>query len=264
MATAPAYPFPSPRRALKLVFRNFIAYKHYWMAFVSGFFEPLFYLGAVGFGVGRFVGSIDYGGTELSYASFMAPGMLAASTLNGAVFDGFFSPFFKLNWLKTYDGIISTPINVSDIAVGEIVWALIRGTIYSIGFLFVMLVLGLIHSWWALLALPVVVLCGGAISSGAMILTAVTKEISSLERVVTLVVLPLFLFSATFFPLTQYPEVVRPLVQATPLYHSASLLRALTTGQVGAGQLVDLGYLIAMFIGCSALTIRLMRRRLIS
>jgi lipooligosaccharide transport system permease protein len=179
------------------------------------------------------------------------------------VFDGFFSPFFKLNWMKTYDGIITTPINISDIAVGEVVWALIRGTIYSAGFLAVMLALGLIHSPWAVLALPAVMLSGGALASGAMILTAVTKEISSLEKVMTLVVFPLFLFSGTFFPVSQYPELLRPLVQITPLYHSASLLRALTTGQVNAGQLVDVAYLIAMFVLCSALTIRLMRRRLI-
>jgi lipooligosaccharide transport system permease protein len=263
-STSHTYPFPAPRRAMKLVQRNALAYKHYWMAFISGFFEPVFYLGAVGFGVGRFVGNIDYGGIEISYASFLAPGMLAASTLNGAIFDGFFSPFFKLNWLKTYDGIMTTPINVSDIAVGEVIWALIRGTIYSTGFLAVMLVLGLVHSVWAVLALPAVMLSGGALASGAMILTAVTKEISSLEKVMTLVVLPLFLFSGTFFPVSQYPEFLQPIVQATPLYHSSSLLRALTTGQVSAGQLFDVAYLVAMFVSCSAITIRLMRRRLIT
>jgi lipooligosaccharide transport system permease protein len=261
--TTPVYPFPSARRAVKLVHRNALAYKHYWMAFISGFFEPVFYLGAVGFGVGRFVGTIHYGDVDISYASFLAPGMLAASTLNGAIFDGFFSPFFKLNWLKTYDGIITTPINVSDIAVGEMVWALIRGTIYSTGFLVVMLALGLIHSPWAVLALPAVMLSGGALASGAMILTAVTKEISSLEKVMTLVVFPLFLFSGTFFPVSQYPGLLRPIVQLTPLYHSASLLRALTTGQVNGGQLIDVAYLLGMFVLCSAVTIRLMRRRLI-
>jgi lipooligosaccharide transport system permease protein len=264
MATAPAYPFPSARRALKLVQRNALAYRHYWIAFVSGFFEPLFYLGAVGFGVGRFVGTVEYGGAELEYASFLAPGMLAASSFNGALFDGFFSPFFKLNWMKTYDGIITTPINVSDIAVGEVIWALIRGTIYSTGFIVVMVALGLIHSLWALFALPAVMVSGAALSSGAMVLTAKTKEISSLEKVMTLIVLPMFLFSGTFFPVSQYPDLLRPIVQATPLYHSASLLRALTTGQVTAGQLVDLAYLIGMFFLCSALTIRFMRRRLIS
>ena len=264
MATAPAYPFPSARRALKLVHRNTIAYRHYWSAFVSGFFEPLFYLGAVGFGVGRFVGTIEYGGAELEYASFLAPGMLAASAFNGALFDGFFSPFFKLNWMRTYDGIISTPINVADIAVGEVMWALIRGTIYSAGFILVMLILGLIHSVWAVLALPAVMVSGAALSSGAMVLTSKTKEISSLEKVMTLIVLPMFLFSGTFFPVSQYPDLLRPVVQSTPLYHSASLLRALTTGHVNWGQLVDLAYLIAMFVVCSALTIRFMRRRLIT
>src|SRR5688572_1307764 len=146
-SNAYTYPYPSFRRALKLVRRNALAYKHYWTAFISGFFEPVFYLGAVGFGVGRFIGEIEFGGIAISYAAFLAPGMLAASTLNGAIFDGFFSPFFKLNWMKTYDGIITTPVNVSDIAVGEMIWAQIRGTIYSAGFLFVMLLLGLIQSW---------------------------------------------------------------------------------------------------------------------
>lgn len=261
---AARYPYPSFRRAIRLVQRNALAYKHYWTAFISGFFEPVFYLGAVGFGVGQFIGTVEYGGIQISYAAFLGPGMLAASTLNGAVFDGFFSPFFKLNWMKTYDGIITTPINVSDIAVGEMMWALIRGTIYSAGFLAVMLAFGLIRSWWALLALPAVMLSGAALASGAMILTAVTKQISSLEKVMTLIVFPLFLFSGTFFPVGLYPGYLQPVVLATPLYHSVSLLRSLTTGQVGVGQLGDVAYLVGMFCLCSALTVRLMRRRLIS
>jgi lipooligosaccharide transport system permease protein len=166
--------------------------------------------------------------------------------------------------MKTYDGIIATPVNVSDIAVGEVIWALIRGTIYSTGFILVMLALGLVHSLWAILALPAVMLSGAALSAGAMVMTAKTKEISSLEKVMTLIVMPMFLFSGTFFPVSQYPDWLRPIVQLTPLYHSASLLRALTTGLVTVGQLVDVAYLIAMFVLCSALTIRFMRRRLIT
>lgn len=258
-----AYPLPSSRRAMKLVQRNFLAYRHAWMAFVSGFFEPLFYLGAVGFGVGRFIDSISYQGAEISYATFMAPGMLAASVLNGAIFDGFFGPFFKLNWMKTYDGVLTTPVNISDIAVGEVMWALIRGTIYSVGFLTVMLVLGLIRSPWALLALPAVMLSGAALASGAMVMTAITKEISSLEKVMTLVFFPLFLFSGTFFPVDLYPGYLQPVVVATPLYHSSSLLRMLTTGLVDASSLWHVVYLAAMFGVCSTITIRLMRRRLI-
>ncbi|CAN5732555.1 ABC transporter permease [soil metagenome] len=257
-----AYPLPSAHRALKLVQRNALAYRHGWIAFVSGFFEPIFYLGAVGFGVGQFIGTISYRGIEISYASFMAPGMLAASVLNGALFDGFFSPFFKLNWMKTYDGILTTPVNISDIALGEIIWALIRGTIYSLGFLLVMLALGLVRSAWGILALPAVMLSGAALASGAMILTAVTKEISSLEKVMTLVVFPLFLFSGTFYPVSLYPDLLRPIVQLTPLYHAASLLRDLTTGLVGPAILLHVAYLAGMFAICSAMTIRLLRTRL--
>jgi lipooligosaccharide transport system permease protein len=262
--SAAAYPMPSLRRAFKLVQRNAIAYTHFWIAFLSGFFEPVFYLGAVGFGVGQFIESVPYGGTEISYASFMAPGMLAASVLNGALFDGFFSPFFKLNYLKTYDGILTTPVNISDVAVGEILWALFRGTIYSIGFLAVMFALGLVHSAWAFLGLlPAVMLSGAALSSGAMILTSVTKEITSLEKVMTLVVFPLFLFSGTFFPVSLYPGFLRPIVQLTPLYHSATLLRELSTGLVQPSLLWHVVYLAGMFVVCSAVSIHLMRKRLI-
>ena len=262
-APAPVYPSPSFHRALKLVRRNILAYKHYWIAFVSGFFEPFFYLVAVGFGVGQFVESVPFGDAQLEYASFLAPGLLAASTLNGAVFDGFFSPFFKLNWMKTYDGIITTPVSIPDIAVGEVMWAMIRGTIYGIGFLLVMLALGLVHSPWGLLALPAVMLSGGALSAGAMVLTSVTKQISSLEKVMTLVVFPLFLFSGTFFPVSLYPDFLRPIVQMTPLYHSATLLRSLTTGEVSLGTLWHAAYLVLMFVVAGSAAIRQMRKRLI-
>jgi lipooligosaccharide transport system permease protein len=261
---ATAFPAPSLHRATKLVQRNLLSYRHYWVAIFTGFFEPIFYLYAVGFGVGRFIGTVPYAGDEISYAEFLAPGMLAASTLNGAVADGFFFPFFKLNWLKTYEGILATPLNVPDIAVGEMLWAQIRGTVYSACFLVVMAAFGLISSTWGLLALPAAMLSAGALSAGAMVLTGITKEISSLEKVMTLVVFPLFLFSGTFFPVSLYPDFLQPVVQATPLYHSAALLRALTTGAVGPGTLIDFGYLVAMYVVANAVAIRLMRRRLIS
>jgi len=264
VARTAVHPPVSLHRARKLVQRNLLAYKHYWIAFVSGFFEPFFYLVAVGFGVGQFVESVPFGGARLDYAEFLAPGLLAASTLNGAVFDGFFGPFFKLNWMKIYEGIITTPVSIPDIAVGEIIWALIRGTIYGAGFLIVMLALGLISSPWAVLALPAVMLSSGALSAGAMVLTSTTKEISSLEKVMTLVVFPLFLFSGTFFPVSIYPDYLQPVVRVTPLYHSATLLRSLTTGEVGMSVLWNVGYLVVAFVVASALAVRLMRRRLVS
>lgn len=257
------YQRPSLRRASKMVRRNLLSYKHYWIAFVSGFFEPVFYLGAVGFGVGQFVSDIPYEGLSLDYATFLAPGMLAAATLNGALFDGFFAPFFKLNWMKIYEGIITTPMNIPDIAVGEMMWAVIRATIYGIGFLFVMLGFGLIESWWAIFAVPAVVLSGSALVSGAMILTFVSREITVLEKVMTLVVFPLFLFSGTFFPVSQYPGFLQPIVRATPLFHSASLMRDLTTGAVTGGTLLHVAYLVGMTGICGTIVVRLMRGRLI-
>jgi lipooligosaccharide transport system permease protein len=254
----------SPHRAFKLIRRNVLAYKHHWIAFVSGFFETLFYLVAVGFGVGQFIDKVPFAGARIEYAAFLAPGLLAASTLNGAIFDGFFTPFFKLNWMKTYDGIVTTPVSIPDIALGEVVWATIRGTIYGTGFLIVMLILGLIHSPWALLGVPAVMLSAGALSAGAMVLTGSTKQISSLEKVMTLIVFPLFLFSGTFFPVNVYPGFLQPVVKATPLYNAATLLRSLTTGRVSGATLGHAAYLLAMFVIAGTIAVRLMRRRLVS
>lgn len=264
MRSERSYPMPDAGRALKMVRRNLMAYRHHWMAFFTGFFEPVFYLLAVGFGVGQFVPDISYAGREIDYITFLAPGMLAASTLNGAIFDGFFGPFFKLNWMKTYDGIVTTPVNIPDIAVGEVMWALIRATVYAVSFLLVMLGFGLIESWWALLALPGVMLSGAALSAGAMVLTGLTKEITSLEKVMDLIVFPQFLFAGTFFPVSQYPELLQPVVHLIPLFHSSSLLRALTTGAVTPGILWHVAYLAVMFVVASAVAIRLMRRRLVA
>lgn len=260
---ASRYPRPDAARASKILARNLRAYKHYWMAFFSGFFEPVFYLVAVGYGVGQFVPDIVYRGVTLDYTAFLAPGLLAASTMNGALFDGFFGPFFKLNWMKTYESIITTPMNIADIAVGEIFWALFRSTIYGVGFLSLLLVMGLIRSPWALLALPAVMLSGGALASGAMIFTFLSREVSVIEKVMTLVYFPLFLFSGTFFPVEQYPDVLQPVVWTTPLFHSASLLRQLTTGAVDGVTIVHAAYLVVLGLVCTRVVATKMRSRLI-
>lgn len=254
----------SLRRATNLIWRNSLVYKHMWAAMLTGFFEPLFYLVAVGFGVGRMIGTVNFGGNEISYAAFIAPGMLAASTLNGAIIDGFFYPFFKLNYQKTYEGILATPMSAADIAVGEMLWAQVRGSIYSVGFLALLLVMGLIESPWALLAVPAAMLSAGALAAGAMILTGITRQISSFEKVMNLVFFPMFLFSGTFFPVSIYPGFLQPVVMATPLYHSANLIRSLTTGVIGWGALGNVAYLAAMFVIANFVVIRLIRNRLVS
>jgi lipooligosaccharide transport system permease protein len=184
--------------------------------------------------------------------------------LNGAIADGFFNPFFKLNWMRIYEAMVSTPLGVGDIVLGEIFWAQLRGTLYAAGFLIVMLVLGLVESAWAILALPAAMLCSTALSSGAMVLTGITKQISSLEKVMTLIVFPLFLFSGTFFPIDVYPSLLRPVIEAMPLYRAAHLLRSFTTGNISVTVLVDVIYLLAMSIVCLWFAVRLVQRRMIA
>ena len=156
--------------------------------------------------------------------------------MNGAVIDATFGLFFKLKYNKLYDAVLATPVTPVDVAVGEITWALTRGSLYSVSFIVVMLFMGLISSWWALLALPAVVLTGFCFAAAG---TACTTYMRSWQdfSYITLVQLPLFLFSATFYPISVYPESLQWVVRLSPLYHSAQLLRELTTGSVGLGSL---------------------------
>jgi lipooligosaccharide transport system permease protein len=229
-----------------LVERNARVYRREWLVLLSGFLEPVFYLFSIGIGVSKLVGDVALpGGEVVTYTAFVAPAMLAASAMNGAVIDATFSLFFKLKYNKLYDAVLATPVTPVDVAVGEITWALMRGSMYSVSFIVVMLLMGLISSWWAVLALPVVVLTGFAF---AAVGTACTTYMRSWQdfSYITLVQLPLFLFSATFYPLSVYPDSLQWVVRCSPLYHSATLLRELTTGTVGIGSFVHVAVLLGL------------------
>ena len=142
----PLFAFGS-RRALRMIERNLLVYKHGWLVLLSGFFEPLFYLLSIGFGLGRLVGDVaGPGGEPIPYALFVAPALLAASSMNGAITESTFNFFFKLNYDKTFASILTTPMSPGDISLGELGWALIRGGLYAVGFLAVMFVMGLVRS----------------------------------------------------------------------------------------------------------------------
>jgi len=228
-----------------LVERNARAAGRHWFVFVSGFFEPVFYLFALGVGLGTLVGTIDVEGQTMSYAVFVAPAMMATSAMNGAVMDATFNVFHKIRHDKLYHSVLTTPLGPRDVAVGEITWALLRGLIYSTAFLVVASIGGFITSWWALLAIPACTLIGLAFASVGMAATTYMRSWNDADYV-QLAILPLFLFSATFFPLATYPPVLQWLVQATPLYHGVGLVRALSTGEVHAGLLVHVAYLAVM------------------
>jgi lipooligosaccharide transport system permease protein len=219
------------RRSARIVERNIAVARQIWLIIVSGFFEPVFYLLSIGIGIGHLVGNVPYGGELIPYRDFVAPAMLAASAMNGAIFACTFNIYFRLKYQKTYDAIVSTPVGVGDIVMGEIGWALVRGLFYSTCFLGVMLVLGLVHSWWAVLAVPAAVLIGYAFAGMGMAGTSFMRSWKDFDYV-TLAIMPLFLFSGTFSPLAAYPPSVRWVVRVTPLYQGVAIERSLVLGHV--------------------------------
>ncbi len=233
-------------RSRMLLLRSATASRRTWVALLSGFFEPIFYLVALGQGLGSLVGPVaGPGGAPISYAAFIAPGLLAASAMNGAVFDSTYNVFFKLRYGRLYDAMLATPLGPVDIALGEIGWALIRGGLYALGFLVVLAVDGLLVSPWAVLALPAALLVAFAFAAVGMAATSYMRSWQDFD-LVTLVILPMFLFSTTFYPLSVYPRGLQLVVECLPLYHAVELMRGLTTGVVGAGLLGHLAYFLVM------------------
>jgi lipooligosaccharide transport system permease protein len=239
----------SPLRRLEgtrlLVLRNYITYRTQWKLFLTGFLEPVFYLFSIGIGVGKLIPGFEVNGHSIPYAEFVAPGMLAASAFNGALLDSTFNVFFKLRYEKLYDQMLATPLTTSDIARGEIIWGQLRGASYSVAFLAVMWAMGLVHSWWAVLAFPATLLIGFAFSAVCMALTTWMTSWQDFDKI-TLFQLPMFLFSGTFFPVTAFHGVLRWAVEATPLYRGVVLCRELTTGALTWESAVSVGYLVAM------------------
>lgn len=245
-------------RAALVLERNFLVYRHLWVIIFSGFFEPLFYLFAARVGLGELVGNVrDGAGDPISYTGFIAPALLASSAMNGAVYESTMNIFFKLRFARTYDAMLATPLRPFDIALGEISWSLLRGAIYAVGFLLVMWATGLAQSPWAVLALPAALLIGFAFAAVGMAATTYMRSWQDFD-LVNLAVLVLFLFSATFFPITVYSENLQVLAQLSPLYHGVGLIRGLTLGTIHAGLLGHILFLVVM--GAIGLTIA--RRRL--
>ena len=237
-------------RAHLLFERNLMVYRRSWMVIFSGVFEPLFYLFSLGIGLGHFVGKVPGpGGQLVDYSSFVAPALLASAAMNGAIYDST-NVFWKLKYARTYDAVLSTPIGPADVAVGETAWALFRGFLYAISFMAVAGSLGLIESPWGLLALPGAVVIGFAFAGLGVAATTFMRTWQDFEFV-NLVQLPMFLFSATFFPITTYPDAIQWVVRFSPLYNAIALLRALNFGTVGWAQLVNVGYLLVL--GCFGL-----------
>ena len=233
------------RRSARVVERNIAVARQIWLVIVSGFFEPVFYLLSIGIGLGHLVGAVPFGRTMIPYRQFVAPAMLASSAMNGAVLACTFNIYFRLKYQKSYDAMVATPVGVGDIVMGEIGWALIRGFFYSACFLGVMLVLGVVRSAWAVLAVPMALLVGFAFAGMGMAGTSYMRSWKDFDYV-TLALTPLFLFSGTFSPLSAYPAGVRWVVRVTPLYQGVAAERSLVLGHVGWVLVAHAAYLAAV------------------
>jgi lipooligosaccharide transport system permease protein len=244
----------SPRAALPagagrsraVLERNVVVARRFWFLIVTGFVEPVLYLFSLGIGLGALIGQIPLGdGRSVAYAEFVAPALLATSVMNGAVYDSTFAVFWKIKYGKVYEAQLATPIGPRDVAVGEAVWAQLRGSLNAAMFIVVMVLAGLVTSWWVVLALPAAVVIGLAFSGAGMAATTFMRSWQDFD-LVTLAILPMFLFSGTFYPLSAYPEALQWVVSLTPLYHAVGLIRSLTLGAVGWAAAGHLLYLLAM------------------
>ncbi len=217
-----------------------------WLIVVSGFFEPVLYLLSLGIGLGALVGAVTTStGQHISYAAFIAPALLAVSAMNGAIYDSTWNVFFKMQYAKLYEGMLATSLGPLDVALGEIFLALLRGAVYATGFLIVMQALGLNLSWTATLALPAVLLIAFGFASLGMAVTSYLKTFQQMDWIL-FVLLPMFLFSATFYPLSVYSQPVQWIIQALPLWHGVELVRGLTTGVLSLGMLGHVLYYVVM------------------
>ncbi len=250
------------RGSAHLIERHARVYRHTWLILASGFFEPLFYLLSIGIGIGELVGKVSFAGHPVGYTSFVAPALLATSAMNGAIFDSTFNIHFRLKYAKLYDAALATPMRAGDVALGEIGWALIRGGLYACAFMIIMLALGLVHSVWAVLDVPVALLIGFAFAGAGMAATTFIRSWQDFEYV-TLATLPMFLFSTTFYPISVYPRAIQLIVDCTPLYQGIALLRGLSLGYVGPGLLWHVLYLAAMGLGGLAIAGRRISRLLL-
>lgn len=233
--------------AWRLVNRHFFVYRRDWLVFLTGFLEPILYLLSIGIGVGAMIKGFDVGGRRIGYAEFVAPAMLATAATTGAIFDSTFNLFFRMKYAKLYDAVLATPMTVTDVAIGETMWALIRGGIYSAGFLAIMAAMGLASSGWAVLALPATLLIGFAFAGVGMWVTTHFTSWQDFEYV-TLALVPMMLFSGTFFPVETLAGPLRWVIEATPLYRGVVLCRELCTGLLTPASAVSVLYLLVLGI----------------
>jgi len=250
----------SPRHALSVWKRNFALYRRTWkLNLLPNFFEPVLYLVSMGIGVGAYIQ--EMGGT--SYISFIAPGLVAVAAMNGASFEVTYNAFVRMNFEKTYESMLTTPIQPEDVLTGEILWAVTRSTIYGGAFLLVIAVMGLVSPGRALVAFPLIPLTGLLFAAIGIVFSLRIPSIDLFSFYFTLFLMPLFLFSDVFFPLKERLEGVwLHVAEVLPLLHPVRLMRTAFDGSWSSMVLWDLAYIAGLSLVLLWAAARVTRRRL--
>jgi lipooligosaccharide transport system permease protein len=239
---------------MRVVEREVLIYRRLWRGVVfTQFVSPALYLLAMGIGLGGLISSAGKTVDGLSYLVFVAPGLMAATAMQTATGDAMWPVLAGFKWMGFYHGMAASPMRPADVYVGNLVWIAMRLAVSSLAFLIVAVIVGAVLSPWAVLAVPAAVLCAVSVAALLSAFSATQETDHSFPLVMRFLTLPMFLFSATFFPLSQLPAFLRPLAWISPLWHGVELCRDATTGTLGeGGWLAVLGH-IAVLVGYTAL-----------
>jgi len=250
----------SPISVFRVWQRNATVYRHTFLYnIVPNFFEPFLYLLGMGIGLGAYISGIE----GISYLQYISPGLLATSAMMGASFEVTYNVYVKMHFGKTYDGMITTPVCIEDIAVGEMFWAASRSFIYGGAFFIVLILFGLVNSIESVLVLGVIVLIGLMFAGIGLTFTALVKDINLYNFYFTLFITPLFLFSGIFFPVHTLPGWIQSVAWYTPLYHAVNLCRTIQLGSATDPVWEELLWMILVSLAFFVSSVILMRRRVL-
>jgi lipooligosaccharide transport system permease protein len=251
---------PLPLRSFEYWLRQ---YRRTWRGTViTGVLTPVLFLAAMGLGLGHLV-SQSHGPVQgVSYVDFLAPGLLAANGMQTAVYEGTWPVLGSIKWVRTYFAMLATPLRVRDVLLGHAMWVTLRLASVAAMFLLVMEAFGTVHSAEALLALPASVLTGLAFALPLMAYAATVVQENSFAVIFRFGVIPLFLFSGTFFPISQLPSGLRPIAYVTPLWQGVALCRGFDLGTITAdAAVVHVAYLVVLtLLGYAAASVTFRRR----
>ena len=251
-------------RFLRVWERNLVVYQKIWKVnFITPLLEPLFYIMAFGLGFSGLIGTVRYAGLALSYTAFIAPALVATAVMWNAFFETTYGSFVRMYYQKTFDGMLSTPLSLEEIIIAEIVWSATKAVGAAAVMLLVLGVLGYVRFPLGLLLIPVALLGGLAFGAVGMFFTGIVPTIDMFNLPIFLFVTPMFLFSGTFFPVSNLPLWAQPVALVFPLYHLTELARCFSLGARETPPVLSILYLLLFFVIFAVLALRAMRRRLI-